>query len=148
MDLIEKLWAIEEIKQLKARYFRFMDGKDWAGMRTIFTDDATFDARTALSIEPQGGEDAIVRGGEAIAAFIEGAVTALRTTHHGHCHEITIDGPDDAHGVIAMEDIVWTADHSTLIVHGTGHYHEHYRRVDGAWRIARSRLTRLDVKTG
>lgn len=57
MDLMEKLWAIEEIKQLKARYFRFMDGKDWAGMRTIFTADATFDARTALSIEPQGGED-------------------------------------------------------------------------------------------
>ena len=29
---------IEAIKQLKARYFRLMDTKDWAGFRAVFTD--------------------------------------------------------------------------------------------------------------
>ena len=30
---------IEAIKQLKARYFRTLDQKDWAGYRAVFTDD-------------------------------------------------------------------------------------------------------------
>ena len=34
---------IEAIKQLKARYFRTMDTKDWAGMRQVFTDDVVMD---------------------------------------------------------------------------------------------------------
>ena len=42
---IERLTAIEEIKQLKARYFRCMDTKDWAGLQAVFSDDAEFDMR-------------------------------------------------------------------------------------------------------
>ncbi len=38
-SLVEKLWDIEQIKQLKARYFRLMDTKDWAAWRELFTDD-------------------------------------------------------------------------------------------------------------
>jgi SnoaL-like domain len=34
---------IEAIKQLKARYFRTMDTKDWAAMRLLFTDDVVMD---------------------------------------------------------------------------------------------------------
>ena len=37
---MNRLLAIEEIKQLKARYFRFLDTKDWAGLTTVFTPDA------------------------------------------------------------------------------------------------------------
>jgi hypothetical protein len=29
---------------------------------------------------------------------------------------------------------------------GYGHYHEEYRKVEGDWRIARLRLTRLHVE--
>jgi len=38
---------IEAIKQLKARYFRTMDTKDWDGMRTVFTDDVVMDTSAA-----------------------------------------------------------------------------------------------------
>jgi hypothetical protein len=31
MDTIDKLFAMEEIKALKARYFRYVDTKDWKG---------------------------------------------------------------------------------------------------------------------
>ena len=34
---------IEAIKQLKARYFRTMDTKDWAAMQLVFTDDVVVD---------------------------------------------------------------------------------------------------------
>ena len=37
MDLV----AIEEIKRLKHRYFRFVDTKDWAGVAGCFVPEAT-----------------------------------------------------------------------------------------------------------
>ena len=43
MDPIERLTAIEEIKQLKARYFRCMDMKDWDGQVTVFAPDVEVD---------------------------------------------------------------------------------------------------------
>jgi hypothetical protein len=49
IDPVARLIAIEEIKQLKARYFRCMDTKDFVGLRTVFADDATFDASCSSS---------------------------------------------------------------------------------------------------
>ena len=43
MDDIERLVAVEEIRQLKARYFRCMDTKDWAGLTDVFAPDAVMD---------------------------------------------------------------------------------------------------------
>ena len=39
MDTAERLEAIEAIKQLKARYFRCMDEKDWDGQVAVFALD-------------------------------------------------------------------------------------------------------------
>ena len=48
----EKLLAIEEIKQLKARYFQCVDCKDWKGFSATFAADVEFDhlVRSARSI--------------------------------------------------------------------------------------------------
>lgn len=154
MDKLDRLLAIEEIKQLKGRYFRFLDTKDWAGMATIFTDDAVFDARTANSVSGVGEGDAAVsndwvyEGAQVITDFIREVAQPLVTAHHGHCHEIAIVSENDAEGVIAMEDMIWDAPGAggEKKLHGLGHYHEEYRRgEDGRWRIRRSRLTRLNV---
>ena len=40
---VERLVAIEDIKQLKARYFRLMDQKNWDGFEKLFTPDVVFD---------------------------------------------------------------------------------------------------------
>lgn len=152
MDAATRLLAIEEIKQLKGRYFRVMDSKDWKGLRTIFCDDAVFDARASLSIDGHGKEgraaesnDWIFRGGDVIAEFIKGAIGSSRTVHHGHCHEVEIVSSNEASGVIAMEDQIWDEAGVTMSLHGCGHYHETYRRVEGGWRIHTSRITRLHV---
>src|SRR3954454_4482167 len=34
---------LEEIRQLKARYFRMMDTKNWEGLAAVFTDDVEID---------------------------------------------------------------------------------------------------------
>ena len=41
------LEAIELIKQLKARYFRFLDTANWEGMKaSVFVDDATINFKS------------------------------------------------------------------------------------------------------
>lgn len=40
MNTIDQLVAIEEIKALKARYFRCVDTKDWDGFGAVFATDA------------------------------------------------------------------------------------------------------------
>src|SRR3546814_15174682 len=49
----ERLWAIEAIRALKARYFHGVDTKDAALLRSVFTDDAITDFR---SESPDGGD--------------------------------------------------------------------------------------------
>jgi SnoaL-like domain len=60
-----------------------------------------------------------------------------------HNPEIDVSG-DEASGIWAMQDRnIWPSGHARL---GFGHYHERYRKVDGLWLIAESKLTRLNVE--
>ena len=48
-----------------------------------------------------------------------------------------------------MEDrLWWSVDGRERRLHGWGHYHERYRRVDGQWLISYRRLERIRVDTG
>lgn len=123
---------IEAIKQLKARYFRFLDTKDWEGYRAVFTDDVVIDV--------SGSGGGIYRGIEEYMAYILDYVATLRTVHHGHMPEISITSPTTATGIWAMEDRVETGGRE---MNGQGHYHESYAKVGGEWRIATMALTRL-----
>jgi hypothetical protein len=148
MDQLARLIAIEEIKQLKARYFRTMDMRDWDGMAQVFCRDALFDCSeggciVTLDGQRVGPSGPTTRGREAIMAWISASFADRTSTHHGHCHEITIDNDSEAHGIIAMEDYIFAPDRETLLYHGAGHYQERYRIEDGAWRIAATKLTRL-----
>lgn len=148
MDQLARLVAIEEIKQLKARYFRFMDERNWDAMALVFARDARFDCTvgfqyTPLGSDPIGPEGPVTIGREAIITWIKDAFLRQTSVHHGHCHEISIDSATEAHGTIAMEDYIFAADSRTKVLQGAGHYHERYRIEDGAWRISESRLTRL-----
>jgi ketosteroid isomerase-like protein len=155
IDPIARLIATEEIKQLKARYFRLMDGKDFVALRSVFADDAVFDARASLSIDGQGesgraaeSNDWVYSGGDVIIDFIRAAIGTQRTVHHGHCHEIEVLSDTEARGVIAMEDQIWDESGAALTLHGMGHYRETYRKEAGGWRIVTSRITRLHVILG
>lgn len=148
MDSLAKLVAIEEIKQLKARYFRLMDTRDFEGMAQVFCRDAVFDCSEGGGVTPVGGTwkgfaAPVTRGREAIMAWIVKSFREISSAHHGHCHEVTIDSETEAHGIIAMEDYLRTLDRETTVLHAAGHYHERYRFEEGAWRIAETKLTRL-----
>jgi hypothetical protein len=137
----ERLVEIEAIKQLKARYFRFLDTKNWASFAGLFTPDAELDVT-----DDAGPDEGRVSGGAEIAALIERAVGTARTVHHGHMPEIELTGLDSANGIWSMSDIVeWPAQEGRAGIVGYGHYIETYRKLDGEWRISSMKLARLRV---
>ena len=138
MDTVERLAAIEEIKQVKARYFRCMDTKDWDGFAAVFAPDAVMDMR---SEDPGSG---LNEGNQVIADYVRNAVDAVVTVHHGHMPEVEITSPTTATVIWAMEDkLRWPEGSPISALHGYGHYHETYTLVDGAWKIKTLTLKRL-----
>jgi uncharacterized protein (TIGR02246 family) len=124
---------IRAIEQLKARYFRTMDTKDWAGMRNVFAD--------AVVVDTTASGGGVVAGAEEFVAYLRELLAEVVTVHHGHTPAIELTSATTATGVWAMEDMLRWPDGSEL--HGYGHYHETYEKTDGEWRIATSTLTRL-----
>ena len=147
MNELERLDAIESIRQLKARYYRCLDTKDWAGLETVFAPDVYADMREAVEdYDPA----ATITGAHSFAQSIKNAVEGLDTVHHGHTPEIEITSPTAARGIWAMEDKLWKQKNSTStlpfdFLHGYGHYHETYEKVSGHWLIKTTKLTRLRV---
>jgi ketosteroid isomerase-like protein len=129
---------VEAIKQLKARYFRTMDTKDWAAMRLVFTDDVVVDTTAS------GGE--VVSGADTFMTFLRGMIGDVETVHHGHTPEIELASATTARGTWAMEDRLRWANGTEL--HGFGHYHETYEKTEHGWRIKTITLTllRMDVR--
>ena len=131
---------LEAIKQLKARYFRTMDTKDWEGMRDVFAADVVVDTTTS--------DGNVVKGADEFMAFLREALQEVVTVHHGRMPEIELTSATTAKGIWAMQDLLKWPDGRELS--GYGHYHETYELVDAAWRIKTLTLTRLrvDVNAG
>jgi hypothetical protein len=133
---------IEAIKQLKARYFRMMDTKDWEGLAAVFADD--------VEIDMTGEGGGITRSVAEYMPYLRQNIETVTTVHHGHMPEIELTSPATATGIWAMEDELWWPKGGPLAhLHGYGHYHETYVKTPAGWRIKTMTLTRLrrDVET-
>ena len=138
---LDHLLCVDAIRQTKAKYCRYIDTKQWGRLAAIFTPDCRFEG---LGSAPPGAD---------VATFVQGVSSRLANTisvHHCHMQETVMTGPDSARVIWAMEDFVEFTDGSTVKetpgskgFFGYGHYEEEYRRVDGEWKIAFLRLTRL-----
>lgn len=124
MPALERLAAIEAIKQLKARYFRCMDQKDWDAFEKVFCPDVVFDLREAIFARDQDTkeiiksgdihirQDQIVdsewmkRGAKNVREWEETILTGVVTAHHGHMPEIEITSPKTAHGYWQLEHLL------------------------------------------
>jgi len=146
---IEVLVACEEIRKVKAIYFRAMDTKQWDLLDDIFTQDIACDYRGALRSpnEPAAEDDDkdIVSGLAAVKGYISSGLAPLVSAHQGFMPEISVDSHDSASAIWAMTDHLLLPDSPIKEIIGYGHYHETYRKIAGKWRIATLRLTRLRV---
>jgi hypothetical protein len=136
---------LEAIRQLKARYCRFLDTKDLEGWRGVFTTDVVVSLDMAVST---GGADPKMapplEGVDNFVPMVMGSLENAATMHHCHTPEITLTSATTATGIWAMEDWIIFADGHEL--HGAGHYHETYEKRDGNWQIKTLHLTRTILK--
>lgn len=141
---------LEEIRAVFARRLYVMDTKQWEHYGPCHTEDVVSESWAAEGGAPQ------VRGREALTDAIRRTLDGdapVTSVHHGHTPLIEYAGPapetgePTATGIWAMEDLLWwSVDGAERHLHGWGHYHERYRRVDGQWLISYRRLERIRVE--
>jgi bile-acid 7alpha-dehydratase len=141
MDAQQKLIEIEAIKQLKARYQRAVDTKDWALMAEVLAPDAK-------SIYSDGKYT--YEGREAILEFLRSGLDRpdVVSMHHAHTPEIEVTSETTARGTWYLEDFVLSALPSDgapdgTVLHGTGIYHDEYVKRNGEWKIALTGYERI-----
>lgn len=147
MNKVDSLLAVEAIRNLKSRYFRLLDCKEWDGFESLFAPDAVLDMRSGPGTDQEPA--AVISGAREIAMFVRRSVDPLTTIHHGHTPEIRLEWDTMAHGIWAMEDWIFVPDNVAMpfrTLHGHGHYHDTYVCLDGSWKIKSSRLSRLRVE--
>lgn len=132
MDQLTRLLIMEEVRGVKARYFRLIDMKQWDELAEVFCTDVKADF-TAVGGGQHEGRDVLVE-------MLQTSLADTTTIHHGHNPEIQVISETEASAVWAMEDEVRFP---TVTLNGAGHYHETYRVEDGEWRLASTVLTRL-----
>lgn len=129
------LEAIELIKQLKARYFRFLDTADFDGLKTVFTADAKIHFRSPTYNHHK-------TGWHEIEAFFKASFTPTKFgIHNGHHPEITVIG-DTATGIWYLHDRFISLDDGVSI-EGSALYKDKYIKEQGEWKIAFSEYDRL-----
>ena len=144
MDEIDRLAAIEAIKQAKAWYFYGLDHRDWDVWR-----DKAWAADGRLEVPEV---DMVVEPLESVIGWVAAQTGDQVSVHHGHMPIIDFVSDDEARVIWAMEDRLYRKPGEPLhdgssYLHGFGHYHETYVRSAAGWRIKSSRLTRLRVES-
>ncbi len=134
---MQRLEDIEAIKQLKAKYIRCADTKQWQEWAQLFTEDCRLDT-----------EAGVLEGRDNVVKIISESMKEGVTVHRVTMPEITITGHDSAAAIWAMQDEV------SLIYKGQSHkfrgfgyYHETYRRTAEGWRVKSCKLVRHKVES-
>jgi hypothetical protein len=129
--------TLEEIRQLKYRYLRYVDQKRWDELADVFTADATVDYGTRVY-----GQPLKITGRDEIIAFFRANLgPGVITVHSAGQPEITVDG-ETATGTWRFEDTVIATEHR-VVVAGAAFYQDRYERgADGQWRIAHTGYVR------
>ena len=147
---------IEAIRQAKARYIRGVDEGDAALVRAILHPDCELDYRGCF-VDPASGRDwfpamgIVLRGREAFgSALVDLGIVSV---HQVYNPEIELTGADTARAVFPMTDRLWfppntdgAGDWPCAVLIGYGHYRETWERVDGAWLLKTTTVTRLRVE--
>ena len=118
------LAVIEEIKQLKYRYLRTLDLKQWDAFEQTFVPEATGDYGEGLAFADRSALVGYMR---------ENLGPTLVTMHHCHHPEISVDG-DAATGRWYLEDKVISEEYR-FVLEGAAFYEDRYVSTPEGWRI-------------
>jgi hypothetical protein len=125
---LKRLEDIEAIKQLKYRYWRHLDLKQWDELARTFAPDATV-CYSSGKYE--------FRGVDAIMKFLSESLGEARgsvTIHQGHHPEIELLGDDTARGTWALYNYMFNIRENRGIRIGA-YYDDEYVKLGGAWKF-------------
>lgn len=132
------LASIEEIRQLKYRYFRTLDLKLWDEFGDCLAEDIKARYGTQAMKEPLHYD----RREDVVEFMSNNLGTGIITVHIASHPEIVVDG-DTATGSWAFEDTVIIAEFK-MVIRGGGYYKDEYRKdPDGRWRISGTAYERI-----
>ena len=144
MDALEKLLAIEEIRQLEARRLRCIDEKNWLGYAACHAPDAV-----SYTFQALGASETSIVGADNIAAQVAKQTGESITVNQVHEPEIEITSESTATGIWPVENRIWTQKPDGVQwMQAHGHYHETFVKVDGRWLIQSRRVKRLKSDNG
>jgi len=139
----QQLIDLEDIRQLKSRYFRLMDTQQWEPWTECFTADISALYEGAPRRSETQPMDITCDGRDVLVEGVSTLMTGAKSMHQGFMPEIELLDANNAKGIWAMFDYVRLP---TCHFKGWGHYHENYVREGGAWRIKKIHLTRLHTE--
>jgi hypothetical protein len=133
VDHAEALWELEQIKRLKARYYRLQDEDRWDEWAALFTDDCEI-------VDPVD-EGVVHRSGASIAARTAELAGSSRRNHRGAMPDIELVDDRTARGSWALFCATeLERDGEPVRVDIFGYYTDEYcKGEDGRWRIHRMR---------
>lgn len=131
----EKQQARVELAELKARYCRFLDCKQWQDYAGVFAPDG------CSQFGPDPVEGSVV-GREAIISLMEKQLKKAFTVHRVHPGEFRFHDNGEVTALWPMDDRVANPG---FVLEGSGYYEERYRQIDGEWYIQHMRIHRLRV---
>jgi hypothetical protein len=135
MEPIERLLAIEEIRNLRIKYAHLLDTNNARLLGELFTADAICDAGRGQ----WEGRSAIVDGlNTAFAEYDSGGTGAYPFHHVITNHWVECTGPTTAEGRSYLVDLQTDPARDRWILLGT--YADEYRLERGVWLISRTRL--------
>lgn len=143
MDRLEKLVAGQEIANLRARYARFVDTKDWASLKLLFAQDVEYE-RVPIASTSADTQIETHRGVDTMMSLVAKATEGLSSIHHCFMPEIEVNTSDEATGVWAMSSVVRSeTDPASISFEAAGYYHDNYQRLDTVWVFKKIRVVRL-----
>jgi len=123
-----RLEEIEALKQLKYRYWRCLDLKQWSELRELFVADATVS---------YGSGRYEFQGIEAIMKFLTESLAEERgakTIHHGHHPEIELTSATTARASWALYNYMYNVQQNRAIRIGA-YYHDECVKVGERWKL-------------
>lgn len=129
MTLLE---TVREIEQLKYRYLRAVDTKDWDGLARTLTEDV----HTAYGTR-MGGQDLAFDDRDAVLTYLRQAMSGSMVTEHRVDHPVIDVNGETATGSWYLQDRVLVPEFDTMII-GAAFYADEYRLTEDGWRISRT----------
>jgi hypothetical protein len=135
---IDRVIAISEISELKARRDHALDLKDWETYLSLHAPDHVSSHSVQDGGEVRSAQDLVRQ----LAITMDGVISA----HHSHTPVITFETPHRAKCIWSMEDnLYWKQGDEDHWLHGYGFYHETCEKRDGTWLFTSRSLKRTHV---